>query len=203
MLLVIGSIETIKSTVALLLAVMLDDLQHEGQTITEVAVVIRLYPLGQPQEGSLHVAATLGAHLLVDHPVLLCEPAPFFRGYLSLCFEVTLGGNQHLHDPLSSHSLDLLRPRVEILERVCVGDIVGEDDGLGALKIGLGDVAKSFLPGSIPDLQLDGEVVYLHVLELEVDADGGDVALLEDSLAVLGHKVGLAHSAIPDYYYFG
>ena len=57
---------------------MLDYLQNEGQPITDVTVIVCLYPLSKPQECSLHVTATLGAHLLVDHAVLLCELTPFF-----------------------------------------------------------------------------------------------------------------------------
>jgi hypothetical protein len=52
-------------------------------------------------------------------------------------------------------------------------------------------------------LQAHVEVSDLDVLELEVHANGGHIALLEDALAILGHEIGLANSAIADNHHLG
>jgi hypothetical protein len=51
--------------------------------------------------------------------------------------------------------------------------------GRGTLVVGVGDGPEAFLPGSVPDLQLDVLVIGGHRFESEVHPDGGHVVLVE------------------------
>ena len=70
--------------------------------------------------------------------------------------------------------LNLRDPIADGLEGPPIGDVVNQQDALGAAEVGRGDGAEAFLAGRVPDLELDTLAVHLDVFDFEVDADGSD-----------------------------
>ena len=61
------------------------------------------------------------------------------------------------------------------------------------------DGAKTLLPRSIPNLQLDSLAVDFHVLDLEVDSDGGDERWGEGVVSVTQQQARFAHAGVSDH----
>ncbi len=66
------------------------------------------------------------------------------------------------------------------------------------LVVSLSDGLKALLTSGIPDLHLDFGAFTIDSLDLEVDADGGDVCHLVFLVDEAQENVGLAHSRIAD-----
>lgn len=105
---------------------------------------------------------------------------------LTIFIQVRLGANEYLADCLASIALDLLDPAADILEGLLVIDAIGQDDAAGSLVVSLSDVPESFLACSIPDLQSDFGTVDGNGLDLEIDSNGSNVTIFEDSITEFG-----------------
>ena len=68
-------------------------------------------------------------------------------------------------------AFDLGHPVFDGGETVSVGDVVGDDDTVGALVVGGGDGLESFLSRSVPNLKLDCFSVHLDGPDFEVNSD--------------------------------
>ena len=75
--------------------------------------------------------------------------------------------------------LDLSHPVLNGGEGFTVGDVVGDDDTVGALVVAGSDGLEAFLPGSIPNLELHDLVIDLLVPDLKVDTDSGHKVVSE------------------------
>ena len=64
----------------------------------------------------------------------------------------------------------LFEPILGIFKTLDTGAIVGENDPVCPLVVGLGDISKSLLAGGVPDLDLGTLAHYGHGLNLEIDA---------------------------------
>jgi hypothetical protein len=95
--------------------------------------------------------------------------------------------------------LDLLDPVLDILEALALVDGIGEHDAHGSPVVSLRDGLEFLLAGSVPDLKADLILADGDGLDLEVDADGGEVRGHEVVLAELEEHVGLAHTAVADH----
>ena len=51
--------------------------------------------------------------------------------------------------------LDFLEPSGDVVEGFLLGDVVDQDDAVGALVVGGGDGLEAFLAGGVPDVQLE------------------------------------------------
>jgi hypothetical protein len=86
--------------------------------------------------------------------------------------------------------------------RGVLGDAVDEEDGGGGAVEGLDDGAEGLLPGSVPDLHLHAALgVQADLLGVELDAQGGRVALAELVLGEAVQQAALPHSRRTDYYH--
>jgi hypothetical protein len=121
----------------------------------------------------------------------------------SLVLHVQFRTHQQLHHILIRDAFYLANPAAEIPEGLSMGNIKGEDDALRAFEVGLCYVPKPFLSCGVPNLQSDEKIIDFDIFEFEVNSDGGNVALLKDTFAILGHEIGFAHPTIPDYHNFG
>lgn len=63
---------------------------------------------------------------------------------------IALVANEQLVDALGSVSVNLLKPLLDVVERVHVGDIVDDADTVGTTVVGGSDGAETLLAGSIP-----------------------------------------------------
>ncbi len=58
------------------------------------------------------------------------------------------------------------------------------------------DGSKSFLAGSVPDLQFDDFVIDFHDFELEINSDGGYESVKESVVSEANHKTGLSDGTV-------
>jgi hypothetical protein len=120
---------------------------------------------------------------------------------LSLVLEVALGGYEDFADVRRGIVVDLYHPALNILKRSFITNGIGEYDTSSAFIVGLGNVLEPLLSRSVPYLQFVLAVAHVHCFDLEVDSNGGHVALLEVILAKAGDQVCLSHPAVPNYYH--
>eukprot|EP00961_Rhodomonas_salina_P005155 69752-Rhodomonas_salina.2 len=77
-----------------------------------------------------------------------------------------------------------------------VGDVVDDDDAVGAAVVGRGDELEAVLASGVPDLQLDFAVLDRQRPHLEVGADGRDERLRERVLLPARRRTERALSAL-------
>jgi len=95
--------------------------------------------------------------------------------------------------------LDLRYPVSNGLERPAIGHVVDEQDALRAAEVGGGDRAESLLTRRVPDLELNSLAVDSYVLDLEVDADGGDEGGGEGVVGVTEEEASFTDARIADH----
>ena len=100
--------------------------------------------------------------------------------------KVRLVGDQQLVHILPRILVNLGEPPLDVVERLHVGDVIHDDDAVGAAVIGAANRAETLLARRIPDLKLYRLPVKLYGPDLEVDANGGDVAVCP--LVILGER---------------
>lgn len=96
---------------------------------------------------------------------MLGELLAFVCGNLASLSHIALVANEDARDIVGSVLLDLAHPVLDGAEALSVGDVVGDDDTVGALVIAAGDGLEALLAGGVPNLELDG---------LSVDINGSD-----------------------------
>lgn len=97
----------------------------------------------------------------------------------------------------------LSHPVFKGIEGSPIIDSIDHNDAHCPFVVGLRDGLEAFLAGGIPDLQSDLLAVNVDRLDLEVDADGGQVRGHEIVLAKPQQNVGLADAAVADDQQFG
>ena len=98
--------------------------------------------------------------------------------------------------------LDLGDPVTNRFERSAVRHVVHKQDALSSAEIGRGDGAETLLPRSIPNLQLDSLAVDLHILDLEINTNGGNESGGEGVICVTQKQASFAHTGISDHEQF-
>ena len=73
----------------------------------------------------------------------------------------------------------LTHPVAHVVVRFFVGDVVDKEDALAPAKVGRGNGAEALLAGSVPDQEFEARAVDVDLLDLVVDADGGDEVRVE------------------------
>lgn len=122
---------------------------------------------------------------------LLRELFTLLRGHDLLVEHVALVTHQDLVDVHVGMLLDLRYPIPDRLEAAAVGHVVDEQDALRAAEVRRGDGAEAFLPGSVPDLELDLGGVDVNVLDFEVDTDRRDERRRERIVSIPQQQAGL------------
>ena len=98
--------------------------------------------------------------------------------------------------------LDLRDPITNRFERSAVRHVVHQQDSLSSAEVGGGDGAEALLPRGIPDLHLDSLAINLHILDLEVDTDGGNESGGEGVICVTQKQACFAHTGISNHEQF-
>lgn len=167
-------------------------------------VELRLALLGQCElrhrlESRVHVVSVLCGRLIVRDIVLRFTPhlGPVPR---HLVVQVALVAQ---HDERKVVGVaraglyeELVMPRVEVLERVRVGDVKHKDAAIGASVEGDAQGLKALLTGSVPDLHCDYAVIDDDLFRDKVSADCGFVLVGEALGHVLVHQGRLSNAAI-------
>lgn len=151
----------------------------------------------------LDLVVLLGRALDKSNLALLAEGGDFLVGHPPVIHQVGLVADQDHHGVLFSVLIHFPQPKLlDVLEALLVGEVEHHEDGLAAPVVGARDGPEAFLACSIPDLELYVFGIYGGGFEAEVDADGGEVVLLELVLCESDEYGGLAHSRIADDYCF-
>lgn len=91
--------------------------------------------------------------------------------------QVRLVADEEFVDPFAGVAVNLLEPLLYVGEGVLIGDVVDDNDAVGAAVVGRGDGAEAFLACRVPDLEFDRLAFEFDGADLEIYADGRDVRL--------------------------
>jgi len=91
---------------------------------------------------------------------------------------------------------------LDVVEGFLVGDVVDDDDAVGAAIVRGCDGAEALLARRVPDLQLYRFPVQFNGANFEVDADGGDVRLRVSVVGEPEQQTGFAHPRVSDQQQF-
>eukprot|EP00303_Exanthemachrysis_gayraliae_P009107 CAMPEP_0206003608 /NCGR_PEP_ID=MMETSP1464-20131121/3468_1 /ASSEMBLY_ACC=CAM_ASM_001124 /TAXON_ID=119497 /ORGANISM="Exanthemachrysis gayraliae, Strain RCC1523" /LENGTH=533 /DNA_ID=CAMNT_0053376987 /DNA_START=147 /DNA_END=1744 /DNA_ORIENTATION=+ len=153
---------------------------------------------GHLHEGILHVGGVLGAGLEEGDVHRAGKLVGRLRLHLALGGEVALVAHEELVDVLRSVPVNLVQPRLDVLEGLRVGHVVHHDDAVGTAVVAARDGAEALLARGVPDLQLDGLAVELDGADLKVHADGRDVRLRVSVVGEAEEEARLAYAAVAD-----
>jgi len=129
---------------------------------------------GNANKGLVDINVILGGALPEVNAELLCKLLSFLRGDDLFVKHVALVSNENLVDVHIGVLLNLGDPISDRFKGPSVGDIVDEENALGAAKVGRCDGPETLLPGCVPDLQLDASPVNINILNLEVNSNRCD-----------------------------
>lgn len=105
-------------------------------------------------------------------------------GNLPLRLQVCLRSNKdHVYLRLTS-LLDLVDPRLNVVETHGIRNRIGKYDPMCALIERFGDVPEPLLACSVPDIESDLSAIELDSLYLEIHAYGAEILGLKGVLAV-------------------
>ena len=99
-------------------------------------------------------------------------------------------------------SLDFLESRMDFGETFSVGDVVYDDDSVGASVVAGCYCSEALLASCVSDLEFKSFALLLDCTDFEVDSDGGDVIFRERVVSESEKDTGLAHSRVSDEQYF-
>lgn len=94
--------------------------------------------------------------------------------------------------------LNLVHPVLNGTETLTISDVVGDDDTVSALVVAACNRLEAFLPGGIPDLQLDRLSVHFDGPDLKVDSNGGHEVICEHVVSESQEEGGLADTGVSD-----
>lgn len=118
--------------------------------------------------------------------------------------EVNTIANQVDEHIVSVHVFfDFMKPIANMLERVFLCDIIDDQSGLAIFVEVFGDGPELFLPGCVPNLQLDnGFAIDPHNERAKLHAYGDLMIGFESALCEHLHQAALADAGIPDDNHF-
>jgi len=90
---------------------------------------------------------------------------------LPLVLEILLVANQDPGDIFLCMLIDFAHPLGHLGEGVSVSDIVRHNNTMGPLVVRRRDSLESLLPGSVPNLELDGLAINIYGSDLEVNTN--------------------------------
>lgn len=130
---------------------------------------------GHGQESLFDVGRSLGRRFEEFHAERVSEFFALFRGNNTLARQIGLVTDKKLIDVFRRVSLDLMQPRLHIVERFLIGDIIGNDNSMGTAVVRCCNGAESFLSGCVPDLKLNSLSIEFDRTNFEIDTDGRNV----------------------------
>mmetsp|Transcript_4228 Transcript_4228/g.9079 ORF Transcript_4228/g.9079 Transcript_4228/m.9079 type:complete len:283 (+) Transcript_4228:522-1370(+) len=106
-------------------------------------------------EGVLDVGRVLGRRLQKWDAHRVCKLLGSLRLDLPLGGEVALVAHEQLVHILRRVPIDLVQPRLHVLECLRVGRVVDDNDAVGAAVVAARNGTEALLPRRVPNLQLD------------------------------------------------
>lgn len=154
--------------------------------------------LGQFHETFVNVNSGFGGGFQKFHTESFGEFFTLLITDLSIVFEIALVTNQDLSNVWTSVGLDFVQPVLDILETLSIGDVINQNDSISSFIVSGGNGFESFLPGGIPDMELDGLVVALYVSNLEINSNGWEERLVEQVIRESEENVGFSDGGVSD-----
>eukprot|EP00295_Goniomonas_pacifica_P035461 CAMPEP_0175952210 /NCGR_PEP_ID=MMETSP0108-20121206/30620_1 /TAXON_ID=195067 ORGANISM="Goniomonas pacifica, Strain CCMP1869" /NCGR_SAMPLE_ID=MMETSP0108 /ASSEMBLY_ACC=CAM_ASM_000204 /LENGTH=234 /DNA_ID=CAMNT_0017278537 /DNA_START=113 /DNA_END=818 /DNA_ORIENTATION=- len=153
---------------------------------------------GHGNESLLDVGGLLRAGLQKRNALLLCKLLGSGKIDDLLCGQVTLVSNKHLVDFVGSVAINLVHPLLDIVERLLIRHVVNNNDAVCPAVVAGSDGTEALLASSVPNLELDRLAIELKSTNLEVNTDGGDVALRVGIVREPEQQTTLADTRVAD-----
>ena len=99
------------------------------------------------------------------------ELLTLLKTHLSLRLQITLVSNKDARNVIGGVLFNFSHPVLDCRERFTIGDVVGDNDTVGTLVVAGCDGFEAFLPGSVPNLELDCLSVNFVITNLKVNTD--------------------------------
>jgi len=151
---------------------------------------------GHGDECLLDVCAALSGSLEEGDAQGVCKVLGCVLVHLALVLQVALVAHKELVHVLTRIALDLTQPLLHVRERLCVRNVVNDNDAVRSTIVGRGDGAETFLSCCIPNLELDRLAVQLDGADLKVHTDGADIALCVCVVCKTEEKTALADTTV-------
>ena len=135
--------------------------------------------LGEFVEKSFDVLARLGGGLEIEQIHLLSVFFALLVGDLPLLVHITLIAHQNQKHVVLANGLSVFDPLVHRLEGLCVRNVVADYRDGAVLNVGRNEGFEALLSGSVPQIQNNHLVFYVHLLGHKVNSDRGLVVVLE------------------------
>mmetsp|Transcript_9415 Transcript_9415/g.21249 ORF Transcript_9415/g.21249 Transcript_9415/m.21249 type:complete len:246 (-) Transcript_9415:98-835(-) len=161
-----------------------------------------LHRAGYTQKTLRYVNIILGRALKKVYTKFLRQFLSLLRADNLLIQHIALVPHENLVHGHVCMLINLSDPVADRLKRPAVGHVVNKQNSLRAAEIRGGNSAESLLPRRVPNLQLDSFSVDLHVLNLEVDADGGDKCGGEGVIGVTQEQARFTDAGVADHEQF-
>mmetsp|Transcript_68944 Transcript_68944/g.180711 ORF Transcript_68944/g.180711 Transcript_68944/m.180711 type:complete len:237 (+) Transcript_68944:229-939(+) len=152
---------------------------------------------GDVQERALHLNVGLRGGLAEEQPVVPGKRLALCQGDLAI-LQVRLVAHQHDDRPFVGISAQVLEPAVKVLKARSPRHVVDEESSGSTAVIGPCDGLERLLPSGVPDLELDGDLVYNGVLHAELDAYRQVVVRLEALVRELREQARLPDAHVAD-----
>jgi len=127
------------------------------------------------EESLLDIGAGLGRGLQKLNAKRIREFLALFGADHALGRQIGLVAHEELIDIFGSVSVNLVQPLLDIVERLCVSDIIDNDNAVRTTVVGRGDGPKAFLSSGIPNLELDGLSIKVDCADFLEWTEGGSV----------------------------
>lgn len=167
----------------------------EGGGLDEVEGVVAGELAGQPEEGLLEVVVGLGGDVVVLEVLLAVEGDLLGLDLAVLDLDLVAGEDDG--DVLADAG-EVAVPVGDVLVGDAGGDVEHDDGALALDVVSVAEAAELLLSGGVPNVELDGAAVGVEDEGVDLDAEGGDVLLLELTGQVTLDEGGLADSAVSD-----
>lgn len=154
--------------------------------------------VGHEKESLFDVGGIFGRGLDERDLERVSQALARFGGDGSFVDKIALVADQEFLYSATSKGIDFLQPLLDVVEGLLVGDVVHDDDAVGASVVAAGDGAETLLASSVPNLELDLDSADGNGPDLEVDTDRRDEGVGEDVVRETEQKAALSDATISD-----
>lgn len=129
---------------------------------------------GQCEKCLLHTFVCFCTSLQEPQSKLVGKRTPLLNRNRSLLLPVALVTDKNLVDAGRCMLFNVGEPGPDVVEGLFVCNVIDQQDTHGTSVVSGSDGSETFLPSSIPNLQLDSLPIELDCSDLKVNTDGGD-----------------------------
>lgn len=153
---------------------------------------------GHGQESLLDIAGVLGRRLEEGNSQAISKLLGDSVLDDLLVRHIALVAYEQLVDAVGGIAVNLLKPLLDVVEGIHVGDIVHDADTVGTTVVRASDGSEAFLASGIPDLELYGLAIEFYRSDFEINTDSGNVRLRIGIVGKPQKKAGLSDTRVSD-----